>query len=86
VVSAFEKETRAISKLGTRRGNPNIVTVLRLGKVRDSPFCYVDMDLCDENLATFMEDQRSLTNSPLNVVEIYRITVQVVYALVYVHD
>lgn len=47
-------ELRAIGKLCNPGGNSNILSVFGWGMLPDSPYCFIDMELCDFNLETYI--------------------------------
>ena len=49
----IQNEVRAAVKL-CEPGTINIVSVLRHGKLPSSPYYFIDMELCDLNLATYI--------------------------------
>jgi serine/threonine protein kinase len=56
VVSAtdIDNESRAIRKLCERGACLNIVQVLRMGQLNNSPFFFIDMELCEMNLEDYL--------------------------------
>lgn len=50
-------ETRAVVKLCKERLHKNIVSVLRHGKLANSPSYFLDMELCDYNLEYFIKNK-----------------------------
>jgi serine/threonine protein kinase len=48
-------ETRAVIKLCQPGSNSNIVSVLRHGRLVNSPYFFLDMELCDLNLETYIQ-------------------------------
>lgn len=47
-------EVRAVAKLCVLGANPNVVAVLRHGRLVNSSSYHLDMELCDYNLETYM--------------------------------
>ena len=54
ITQGMENEMRAISKLCNPGANSNIVSVLKWGRLRASPYFFFDMELCDFNLETYI--------------------------------
>src|SRR5271155_628620 len=50
----IDNEINAITNLCTKAAHKNIVTVLRHGWLKSSPYYFIDMELCDINLETFI--------------------------------
>jgi serine/threonine protein kinase len=48
-------EQEAIERLCSRGHQSNIVTVLRMGKLQDPPYYFIDMELCDLNLENYIQ-------------------------------
>jgi serine/threonine protein kinase len=51
----IENEARAITKLCGQGQHNNIVEVLQHGKLPNSPYYFIDMELCDINLDMYIE-------------------------------
>jgi serine/threonine protein kinase len=49
-----DNEIRAIMKLCVKRAHKNIVSVLKLGELPNSSYYFIDMELCDLNLAVYI--------------------------------
>jgi serine/threonine protein kinase len=79
---SFENEVRVISKLCKSNSHANIVSVFRLGDVKDSALFYIDMELCDGNLEQFMRDRRGT----IELNDVWNIMVQVTSGLAYIHS
>ena len=58
----IRNEERAVLKLCGAGVHPNIVTVLRLGLLRNSPYYFFDMELCDYNLEMYIQALWKPTN------------------------
>jgi serine/threonine protein kinase len=56
-------EASAIIKLSAQGGHKHIINFLRLGELRHSAYYFIDMELCDLNLETFVH---SPSPSPTN--------------------
>lgn len=50
----IDNEVKAITKLCTEGSHGNIVAVLKHGWLKRSPYYFIDMELCDLNLETFI--------------------------------
>lgn len=50
----IKNEERAIRKLCRKGACLNIVEVLRLGELNNSPFFFIDMELCEMNLEDYL--------------------------------
>lgn len=53
----IHNEVRAVAKLCVLGANPNVVAVLRHGRLVNSPSYHLDMELCDHNLETYMKGE-----------------------------
>jgi serine/threonine protein kinase len=51
----IENEARAITKLCGQEQHNNIVEVFQHGKLPNSPYYFIDMELCDMNLDMYIE-------------------------------
>jgi len=81
IKKSFENEVRAISKLCKSNSHAHIVSVFRLGEVKDSALFYIDMELCDGNLDQFMRDRAAIE---LN--DVWSVMVQITSGLAYIHS
>jgi len=50
----IDNEVRAIMKLCVKKAHENIVSVLKLGELPNSSYYFIDMELCDLNLAVYI--------------------------------
>ena len=50
----INNEIRAVVKLCAANQNENIVQVIRWGQLPKSPYFFIDMELCDFNLETYV--------------------------------
>jgi serine/threonine protein kinase len=50
----WETEGKAITKICGKGAHAHIVAVLKLGQLLNSPYFYIDMELCDLNLSDFI--------------------------------
>ena len=50
----IDNEMNAIDKLCGKGMNQNIVTVFKHGRLKGSPYYFIDMELCDFNLGIFI--------------------------------
>jgi ankyrin repeat protein len=91
-----DNEVRAIMRL-CRNGHRNIVSVLKFGDLRDSAYYFIDMELCDLNLAVYIHraeppnPSESLpyfikdASSELRAVQIWNIMRQLAGGIKYIH-
>src|SRR5204863_1191244 len=56
----IENEIRAIEKLCMNGKSDNLVAVLSHGWLSQSPFYYIDMELCETNLETYIKSTKRL--------------------------
>jgi serine/threonine protein kinase len=73
--------------------DPHLVTVYKYGKFRDSPYYFIDMELCDMNLDEYIYDKPTPFGKrafPLertvDINYIWRIMRDVTHGVVFVHD
>ena len=62
----IEKEVEAVTKISATGGNENIINILRHGPLPSTDYYYIDMGLCDVNLADYLSkayDRRLLLSS-----------------------
>src|SRR5271170_4392011 len=50
----IDNEVKAVTKLCSKGENRNIVAVLKHGRLENSTYYFLDMELCDLNLETFI--------------------------------
>ena len=93
-----EKEVTALRKLGHEGGHSNIVSVRDIGELINSPFYFIDMEICDLNLAQYIHRLTPITPSesipyfvkdaspPLKVQQIWNIVRQIANGLKYMHS
>jgi len=82
---AIENEVRIVTKLSCKRpAHPNIVQVFRHGGMDKSPYYYLDMELCDENLEQYMNRYRC-TNTSMGIWQIWNIMAQIADGLSFIH-
>jgi serine/threonine protein kinase len=67
-------------------GCPNIVSVLRQGETQDSPYLYIDMELCEGNLENYMQQHNSESASPITIQQVWTIMAQIANGLVHIHE
>jgi serine/threonine protein kinase len=77
-----EDEARTAMKL-SRSGCRNVVSVLQCGMMPNSPYFYIDMELCDFNLASYIGGFGSTSRSALGV---WQIMMDICSGLIYIHD
>jgi hypothetical protein len=91
-------EADAIRKLSHQGGHPNIVVVLNLGELNNSPpFFFIDMELCDLTLHTYIHRPKPPSPSesilyfvknapaPFKAQQIWNIMRQIADGLKYMH-
>jgi len=93
----IENETRAIKKLCSGC-HPNIVEVLRIGELKDSPYYFIDMELCDINLQDYIyrDDSKTLpdaipyfikdASSQVKALQIWNIIQQIASGVAFIHS
>ena len=93
----IENEARAIGKICGKGPHPHIVDVLELGELHNTGYFFIDMELCDLNLAEYIG--RSIppkpTESipyfiknappPLKAQQIWNIMIQIASGVDYMH-
>jgi serine/threonine protein kinase len=92
----IENEVRAITKLCGHDAHPNIVEVLRLGRLVGSPYYFIDMELCDMNLENYIYSnspkQESLPHfvktapSSVKASQIWNIMRQIASGVAFIHS
>ena len=85
-MKTLTNEVRAIIKLCQPNGCLNIVSVLRYGKVKDRPFYFIDMELCEGNLYDLIKGQDCSGPRPLGAQFIWGIMVQIANGLLFIHE
>jgi serine/threonine protein kinase len=86
IQQSFENEVKAMKKLCQPGACPNIVAVLRQGEAHEAPFLYIDMELCEGNLETYMQEHNRTSVPPIAIHQIWTIMAQIANGLVYIHD
>jgi serine/threonine protein kinase len=94
--SDIENEVRAVEMVCRVNPSKNIVCVLAHGLLRNSPYYFIDMELCDINLEKYMDASGLVPSclSPLylpgsneaDVTRIWDIAVGIVQGLDYMHN
>lgn len=89
-------EFRAIEKLCVRSSDKNIIAVYRYGKLVDSLYYYIDMELCDLNLEEYIYESLDLKESftnhhrcslpPLHTKGIWQIMHDISQGLAFIHE
>jgi len=93
----IDNEINAITNLCTKAAHKNIVTVLRHGWLKSSPYYFIDMELCDINLETFIytesfdgfeDDFDSIGESPedVRIQNMWPIMMDIVSGLWFIHE
>ena len=84
-------EVKAITKLCPADGHKNIVAVLKHGWLKRSPFYFIDMELCDFNLETYIHgswspdsDSKAKARDPLR--DSWFIMMDIVSGLHFIHN
>ena len=86
----MENEARAIAKLCVHR-HDNIVQVVAHGKVPGFPYYFIDMELCDIDLASYLDtkcgrDDNVLTHPiALNETKCWEILNDITSGLIFIH-
>ena len=55
-VDEIENEIRAVERFCHRNENPNLVVTFRTGVLDGTPYYFIDMELCDYDLETYIND------------------------------
>ena len=78
-------EREAIIAINNQR-HPNIVHVIDAWTEndRDSPTCYIQMELCEGDLSEFLQSR--YIKNPLSLPEIWDIFQQIIGGLIYIHS
>jgi len=92
----IENEVQAITKLCEKGAHLHIVRVLKIGELRDTRFLFIDMELCDLNLAEFIHCTRAQVSvptyfikdlsPPLKVRQIWNVMLQITKGVKYLHS
>lgn len=84
--NSIQNEFRAVEKL-CRDLNNHLVAVYRHGKLLDSPYYFIDMELCDMNLDQYIHREQShgVDLSRLNVIEIWVIMRDISNGVAFIH-
>ena len=81
-----ENEVRVIVKLSKSHPHRNIVAVLRYGEVKGSTLYYIDMELCDWNLAEFIRHRYATPIQFTTWDDVWWIMSNIAAGLVFIHD
>jgi len=80
----IQNELRAVTKLC--RGNPrHLVGVHGQGQLQDSPYYFIDMELCDINLEEYIYGRQAL-HDPCDTRKIWSIMAQITDGLTFIHN
>jgi len=82
IQKSFENELRVITKLCKSGSHAHIVSVFRLGEVKDSALFYIDMELCDGNLDQFMRER----GSAITLNDVWNVMLQITSGLAHIHS
>jgi hypothetical protein len=86
--SAVQNELRAIAKL-CKHGHRNIIHVIAISDSLDSPYAFIDMELCDLNLEEYIKCNWTMIETAHQMaareLEIWNIAKQIVNGLVFIH-
>jgi hypothetical protein len=87
--SAVENELRAITKL-CKGGHKNIINVIGISNSLDSPYAFIDMELCDLNLEEYIKCNWTMIETAHQMaareLEIWNIAMQIVDGLAFIHS
>jgi serine/threonine protein kinase len=89
----WQNELRAIKKLCQPGAHPNIIEVLRFSELKNSPYYFIDMELCDMTLWDYIyRDAPDLIprfikdrSSSLKEQQIWNVMRQVVSGVEFIH-
>jgi serine/threonine protein kinase len=81
-VNDIKNELRAVEKLCVHETHPNIVKVLRHGKLPNSPYYFLDMELCGDNLETFIKNHCRVGGTAVAVLTLFK---DIVAGIEYIH-
>ena len=92
----IQREADVIRKICGKGAHPHIISVFKLGELRNSHYYFIDMELCDLNLADFIKGPASpdasipvlIKNSPpsLRALQVWNIMSHIAKGLVYLHS
>jgi serine/threonine protein kinase len=92
----IDNEIKVLSELCQRGAHQHIVAVLRIGELRNSRYVFIDMELCDSNLAEFIHSTkpRDLVPTyfikdqppPMKARQVWTVMVQVAKGVEYLHS
>jgi len=91
----IEAEAEAIKKVCGKGCHPHIVEVLRIGELRNSSDYFIDMELCDLNLANYIYGENSAdglpfynkaATPPLRALQIWNIMSHIAKGAKYMHS
>lgn len=75
-----------MTKLCAVGAHQNVVEVFRHGAIADSALYYIDMELCNGDLAGYIADHPPGTENGITMVDVWNVIIQITNGLVYVHD
>lgn len=93
----IEREVQAIGKICGKGAHTNIVVVFKLGELRNTPYYFIDMELCDLSLKEYIHRTTPPTYSesvpcfiknalpPLKAQQIWNIMRQIASGVMYLH-
>lgn len=67
-VDAIELELQSIKKLSGGGQHANIISFLRNGKLRNTHYYFIDMELCDMNLDQYIHRQTTDSSNPSQLI------------------
>jgi serine/threonine protein kinase len=91
------READAIRKICANGAHLHIVAVLKLGKLRDTPYHFIDMELCDLNLEKYIYRPTppnplesvpyfiKTASPPLKAQQIWNVMMQIASGVKYLH-
>jgi serine/threonine protein kinase len=84
-----------VTELSKTGGHPYIVSVLRIGELRNSRYLFIDMELCDLNLAEYLYCSKPRSQvatffvknqpPPMKARQIWTVMLQVTKGVEYLH-
>jgi serine/threonine protein kinase len=95
-VKVNQNELQAITKLCKKGAHLHIVTVLKIGELRDTPFLFIDMELCDLDLAEYIHCTKAESSvltyfvkdqpPPLKAQQIWNVMLHIAKGVQYLHS
>ena len=91
----IEIEAKAIQKVCGKGSHPHIVEVLRIGELRNSSDYFIDMELCDLNLADYIYSEtprdglpfyNKVASPPLRAQQIWYVLIHIASGLKFMHS